>query len=419
MSLISEQVRRVVHKTALAFREATPFRHVVIDDFFDPQFCQSILDDFPRFEDRFAINELGVVGGKAVRTNVRDISLAYRTLDDYLRGSEFLEYVSAVTGIPELLYDAEYVGGGTHENREGQSLDAHVDFNYHPTTRSHRRLNLIVYLNHQWDAAWGGALQLHSDPWNNERDEVVSVNPLFNRAVIFETTEISWHGFSQIHLPDGKINVSRKSFAIYLYTKDRPSEETAPSHATIYVPEAMPPRLTEGRILTDADVLELQQRFTRLRSQLRFLYEREKQFSSQISVLESAVASARAKIRAPLQGYAVQSQAPVGMWEDGWIGDHFELVFELTRPLTGIDIDLWVPDSLDSDQVFSIEFQGRCWEHRVARGCRSLAVLRCRHAKGLATLRIVAERTFVPSVASDSGDDRNLAWRLLSVITQQ
>ena len=159
-----------------------------------------MLDEFPSFEDRYALNEMGEVGGKAVRMDVRDVSDTYRSIDRYLQTREFLDYVSTVTGIPDLLYDPDYVGGGTHENRDGQGLEQHVDFNFHPGTRWHRRLNLIVYLNPEWDDAWGGALELQTDPWQGDT-RGPRIAPLFNRAVIFETTEKSWHGFSQITLP--------------------------------------------------------------------------------------------------------------------------------------------------------------------------------------------------------------------------
>jgi Rps23 Pro-64 3,4-dihydroxylase Tpa1-like proline 4-hydroxylase len=145
-----------------------------------------------------------------------------------LQSQEFLDFVSDLTGIPDLLHDPDYVGGGTHENRHGQGLDAHVDFNYHPRTRWHRRLNLIVYLNEQWEPGWGGELELHSDPWDVEANRTVSILPGMNRAVIFETTETSWHGFSQIRLPQGHRHASRRSFAICLYTRERPAQETAP-----------------------------------------------------------------------------------------------------------------------------------------------------------------------------------------------
>jgi len=401
------------------FRAAAPFHFVVIDGFLDPQLCQRILQDFPRFEDRYALNEMGQVGGKAVRTSVRDVAESYRELDSYLQTNEFLDFVSAVTGIPDLLYDPDYVGGGTHENRDGQGLDAHVDFNYHPRTKTHRRLNLIVYLNHEWEESWGGVLELHSDPWNPAANRTQRVLPLFNRAVIFETNEISWHGFSRIALPADRKSLSRKSFAIYLYTRGRPAQETAPSHATIYVPDALPADIAPGKMLDASDVSELHARFSRLRTQLRYLYDREKQFGTQISRVEGALAQARSAWRAPLQGYALQPRAPQGMWDDLWVGRDLTLTLEPQRAMKGLELDLWAPDQIDGDQVLTIEIGGQRWQHHMSRGARSRAEFPLKSsAHATVELRVHAERSFVPARTGSSGDDRDLAWRLLGVTVQ-
>jgi hypothetical protein len=148
------------------------------------------------------------------------------------------------------------IGGGTHENREGQDLDPHVDFNRHPREPWHRRLNLIVYLNREWEDTWGGSLELHSDPRSPD-DRVTLVTPLFNRCVIFETTEWSWHGFGRITLPPERRALSRKSIALYFYTRDRPAEELADAHSTIYVDRPLPDRFRAGFTLDERDVEEL------------------------------------------------------------------------------------------------------------------------------------------------------------------
>ena len=103
MALIDATVFQRAEADERAFQNAQPFRHVAIDDFFSRPLCERLLADFPGFEARHALNEMGEVGGKAVRMDVRDISDAYRNLDRYLQTPEFLGYVSAITGIPDLL----------------------------------------------------------------------------------------------------------------------------------------------------------------------------------------------------------------------------------------------------------------------------------------------------------------------------
>jgi Rps23 Pro-64 3,4-dihydroxylase Tpa1-like proline 4-hydroxylase len=79
-------------------------------------------------------------------------------------------------------------------------------------------LNLLIYLNPQWQADWGGNLELHSNPRQPEENKIKSFVPIFNRCLIFETNEYSWHGFSQINLPENQRHLSRKSLSIYLYS---------------------------------------------------------------------------------------------------------------------------------------------------------------------------------------------------------
>lgn len=272
------------------FRSARPFRHLVIDGFLEPSFADELLAQFPAFERGNARNEDGSLGGKSTVERIRELGPAYARLDDAIQSRPFLDFISAITGIPDLLYDPWYFGGGTHENRDGQDLDAHVDFNRHPVERWHRRLNLIVYLNHRWEDAWGGALELHSDPRSDD-DQVVAITPLFNRAVIFETTEWSWHAFPPIRLPEAERHLSRRSMALYFYSAERPAEELADTHSTIYVDRPLPERFAAGRVLDDADVQELQVLLKRRDMHNQRLYGEVRSLTRQLEQAQAALAS--------------------------------------------------------------------------------------------------------------------------------
>lgn len=415
MDIVSPRIQDETGSLSQSFQQASPFRHVVIDNFFNPDFCQQLLQDFPGFDVRYALNEMGQVGGKAVRMDVRDISDTYRTLDAYIQTPEFLKQIEDITGIPGLLYDTEYVGGGTHENCHGQGLDSHVDFNYHPTTGWHRRLNLIVYLNHEWEDDWGGTIEFLSDPWNPEHCESKRVLPLFNRMVIFETNEISWHGFDAIRLPDDKKNLSRRSFAIYLYTKERPSEERAASHATIYVPAGLPKDLKAGERLSETRIEDLRLRYHRMLSQLKFLYQRELDFSAQIASVERALAESRHIQNVGLQGYVIQNDV-AGIWPDGWVSRHFSLAFSPTRKASGLVLNLWVPDALQQEQVFQCSLGDEIKDIRVKPGKKQTVTFTAPLRVGTQQLLVIrADTDWQPASTSDSEDARPLAWKLLDI----
>jgi len=272
---------------AESFAAARPFRHVVMDDFLEPEIIAALIAEFPSFRRENAVNEHGTVGRKAAVPRLAAIGPAYRELDRLLQHASFLQLIGHIAGIRNLVYDPDYVGGGTHENLDGQDLDVHVDFNFLPSLRLYRRLNLILFLNREWREDWGGCLALHKNPWNPGEDSVSSILPIANRAVLFETTEQSWHGFSRIALP-ADYSGSRKSIAVYYYTAAPPEQGAAPSHGTVYVPQPLPSRLRAGYTLRDEDIHELQDLWDRRTEQVHFLYRRELEFSEALDIIRNS-----------------------------------------------------------------------------------------------------------------------------------
>lgn len=273
-SIVDRRVHAAADELRREFRTAEPFPHVVIDGFLDATLCRRLADDFPAYDTERFRNEWGELG-KAWHEDVSRLGEAYATLDRGLRSPEFLGLLGRISGIPNLLFDPHYFGGGTHENLHGMELDPHVDFNLHPETKLHRRLNLLLYLNEEWHDAWGGALELHTNPWLHPAlDEVKTISPLLNRCVIFETSDRSWHGFRRIDLPPERRTLSRRSFAMYLYTRERPALPLIPHDITIYTDRPLPEHIRPGHTLSDTDVRELETLLARRDRKLEYLYGR-------------------------------------------------------------------------------------------------------------------------------------------------
>src|SRR5262249_3540425 len=110
------------------FTRAQPFPHICIDGFLTRSPASPALADFPECRREHAINEFGAVGGKAAERKLARVSPFYKDLYDAFCGGPFMSLMSEITGIPNLIPDPTLFGGGTHENRDGQELDPHVDF---------------------------------------------------------------------------------------------------------------------------------------------------------------------------------------------------------------------------------------------------------------------------------------------------
>jgi hypothetical protein len=145
-------------------------------------------------------------------------------------------------------------------------------------------LNLLLYLNEEWQESWGGVLELHVDPWNPARDRTKRVLPLLNRCVLFATSEKSWHGFTALKL-DGK-RISRRSFALYLYTKKQDAgARFIPHDLTVFVDRPLPPQIRPGHTLAEEDVRALERLITRRDMKLKHLYDRAIQLSNDVEIL--------------------------------------------------------------------------------------------------------------------------------------
>lgn len=327
-----------------SFVNAKPFRHVVIENFFDPEFAERLLNEFPTFDKRLAKAETGEVGGKAVNTRIATIGPAYEELYSLLSSAPFLEYVSRLSGIDGLILDPAMYGGGTHENLHGQELDPHVDFNYDQSTELHRRLNLIVYLNKGWRPEWGGAIEIHSNPRKPDENQIQGWDPIFNRAIMFETNEYSWHGFPKIELPEDKRSLSRKSISIYLYTKDRPAAEVAPLHSTFYVQRPLPAHIAPGYTLRGEDVTELRNLLIRRDGWIELYQKAELDNSRNTAALHGYIAHLEKSARVPLVGYIRQEGAASGYYPDLWATPDFRVRIAPLVPVAGLTLKGFRPE---------------------------------------------------------------------------
>jgi len=99
----------------------------------------------------------------------------------------------------------------------------------HPIFQLDRRLNMIVYLNQHWQEEYGGHLEL----WNRDMTRCeAKVLPVWNRTVVFNTTDFSYHGHpAPLCCPD---STTRKSISLYYYSNGRPAAERSAPHDTIF-----------------------------------------------------------------------------------------------------------------------------------------------------------------------------------------
>lgn len=208
-----------INKAAAKWTESKPFPHFIVDGFFDAEVAKTLEEEFPNFEDDLWQEYDNAIEFKKVCNNWNVFPKHTYEAFTYLNSIKFVDFISeSLFGKCKLFCDTGLNGGGWHIHGRGGKLNTHLDYSLHPKLRLQRKLNLIVYLNSEWQSDWGGHLGL----WDNKHsdapgDLIKQVEPKFNRALIFDTTMNSWHGFpNPIRCPG---NQMRKSMAVYYLTE--------------------------------------------------------------------------------------------------------------------------------------------------------------------------------------------------------
>ena len=213
-----------------------PYKHIVLDNFLPEELADICLSQFP------GLDEPGWE-----HSNDLDIEVKFRTtwksefdipegVVDAVRifnSSIMLKAIGDRIAIPKLIPDPYFTGGGLNVTNRGGLLDVHVDGNYHDATGLNRRVNAIVYLNHGWKPEWGGEFGIYD---NKGEVCVKKVAPLFNRLVVFDSHDFSFHGLPDpINFP---AETSRKSIILYYYTySPRPDHQIAEKdpHSALWI----------------------------------------------------------------------------------------------------------------------------------------------------------------------------------------
>lgn len=182
----------------------SPFRHVIVDDWAEPELVRAADAEWPEpYWPHWHRYDNGKLATKdPLRHPPACAELIRRML--CLPVSEFL-------GIDGTFGDWHCHGGGLHGMPPGSSLGVHLDSDHHPMTGWVRACNAVLYVNPVWDEHCGGEFEL----WDARGDQCVrQIAPRFNRLVLFEPSDVSWHSVARVRGEE-----SRKTLAVFFWRR--------------------------------------------------------------------------------------------------------------------------------------------------------------------------------------------------------
>ncbi len=230
LAVPSEKLAAAMKRARAEFNAAEPFPHVVIDGLFDEFVLDRVLEEFPGPRDIDWIKFDSPHDLKYATRRPSQIGLYGQLLISYLNSSEFLDFVENVTDIRGLVADPHIDGGGLHQIPVNGKLGVHSDFLTQQRLKLDRRLNIILYLNKDWQDDWNGHLEL----WEKDMSRCVKkIAPIYNRLALFTTTSNSLHGHPEpLRCPPDRF---RRSVALYYYSNGRPATEAGGVRPTTFL----------------------------------------------------------------------------------------------------------------------------------------------------------------------------------------
>tara|TARA_B100001057_G_C22831120_1_gene943434 strand:- start:1373 stop:2149 length:777 start_codon:yes stop_codon:yes gene_type:complete len=193
-----------------------PFQHMIIDNFLDKKLVDKVDKNFPDIGDiqwQHSNDEGIEIKSRTNWSSEFDIPDGIIDAIRIFNSAPVLKAIGKRLNIPKLIPDPYFTGGGLNVTPRDGLLDIHVDGNYHDATGLNRRVNLLLYLNKGWESEWGGEFGIYE---NNGEDLYKAVPPIFNRCVIFDTHDKSYHGLpNPLNFPEHEL---RRSIILYYYT---------------------------------------------------------------------------------------------------------------------------------------------------------------------------------------------------------
>jgi len=191
------------------FLSGQPFENIVIDNFLEDSYAEKLYNLFPKNFEQWYHYE-NPIEVKYAFDDIDELPEELKNYFYYLSSNEITKKIAEITKIPDLEYDEYLHGAGLHSHPRYGRLNIHLDYEKHPYSGKERRINIIYFLTKDWDKSWNGCNEL----WNNEATQCIKKTDIkFNRAIIFKTNDISWHGLPEkIMCPE---NVFRKTLAYY------------------------------------------------------------------------------------------------------------------------------------------------------------------------------------------------------------
>ncbi len=166
--------------------------HFALDNLLPTEIAERIYANFPKSGKMRLLNSPGEL--KFKYSYVKNESRLLQDLHFAIQDPRVIAVIEEITGIKNQVPDKSRHAGAISTLIKGHYINPHLDHSHDRSRKLYQTVNLLYYVSPNWKLENGGNYEL----WDESVKNRIIVPSLFNRLVVMETNQTSWHAVNPV-----------------------------------------------------------------------------------------------------------------------------------------------------------------------------------------------------------------------------
>ena len=167
-------------------------RHFVLDHLLPTDIAEKIHANFPKPNKMRLLHSYGEL--KLKYSHIKNTSSLLQDLHFAIQNPRVVAAIEDITEIKNQVPDTSRLAGGVSALLKGHYINPHLDNSHDVEKKLYRTVNLLYYVSPNWQLENGGNYEL----WDTSVKNHIIVPSFFNRLVVMETNQTSWHAVNPV-----------------------------------------------------------------------------------------------------------------------------------------------------------------------------------------------------------------------------
>jgi Rps23 Pro-64 3,4-dihydroxylase Tpa1-like proline 4-hydroxylase len=166
--------------------------HFTLDNLLPIEIAERIYTNFPKPSQMRLLNSPGEL--KFKYSYVKNESTLLQDIHFAIQDPRVIAVIEEITEIKNQVPDKSRIAGAVSTLLKGHYINPHLDNSHDIEKKLYQTVNLLYYVSPHWKLENGGNYEL----WDESITNRMIVPSLFNRLLVMETNQTSWHSVNRV-----------------------------------------------------------------------------------------------------------------------------------------------------------------------------------------------------------------------------